>query len=141
MEDEVSLWRIPGGEDGQTQYGEILMTASLGISSFSKNPDAVASLINFWCNDDAFNALYEHEHGIVGNQRILESMDMDPSDRKTVDHLKQVLDTIVPQPQRPPGQTPILAQLDKSWQAYYFGEITLEQAVDQIFAEAEQVLS
>lgn len=137
MKDELTLVRLPGGNG---KYGELLTGAFLGISAKSKHPDMVAKLINMWMNDLAFNQLYENEHGIVQNEKILKEMNMDPGDRITAQNMQEVVKTTTPQASRLPGMAGIFDQIKKSYDEINFGKTSVEKAVDTIFAEAERIM-
>jgi len=137
MDDELTLTRIPGGNG---KFGEVLTGAFLGISSQSKHPDAVAKLINMWLNDQEFNNLYMNEHGIVQNTQILEKLEMSPGDQATTKNMQAVIASTTPQAPRIPGVAGIFTQIETSYQEINFGRKTVEEAVDDIFAEAERIL-
>lgn len=139
VEDNIDLIRLPANPDG-VEYGEIVTGANIGISAHSKHPEAVAELINFWLNDMEFNQIYNNDHGITGNERLLAEWDLPPTTRKVADHLLEVLDTVEPQAQRPPGQTALFSQLSRSHQEVYFKRKSIDDAVEDVFREAERVL-
>lgn len=141
MEDNIDLIRVPTDPNGVNKYGEIIMGANIGISAHSKHPEAVAQLINFWLNDLEFNKLYNNDHGITGNKRLLEEWDLPPTTREVSDHLQDVLATIEPQKQRPPGQTAFFNQLSRSHEEIYFGVKSIDEAVEDVFREAEKILN
>jgi multiple sugar transport system substrate-binding protein len=140
MEDRLNLVRFPSTNG---KHGEIITGAFLGISAHSENPDAVARLINTWMNDLEFNKLYEHEHGIIANKKLLEEMEttMDPADKITTANMLDVLATTEAQPQRVPGMAPINDQLKKSLEEIEYGVKSVEAAVDDIFNAADKALA
>jgi len=137
MDDELTLIRLPG-KNGK--FGEVLTGAFLGISAQSKHPEVVAKLIDMWLNDLEFNQLYNNEHGIVQNTEILEKMEMHPGDRITTKNMQAVIASTTPQAPRFPGVAAIFDQVKKSYEALNFGRITVDQAVDEVFAAAEKIL-
>lgn len=137
MKDQLTLIRMPA-ENGK--FGELLTGAFLGISAKSKNPDVVAKLIDTWSNDLEFIQLYEHEHGIIQNEKILKELKMDPSDQITTKNMQEVIKTTTPQAQRLPGMAGIFDQIKKSYDEVNFGKTSVEKAVDTIFAEAERIM-
>lgn len=142
MDDHLKLYRYPVNVNGPQKYGDIFTGAYLGISKNSKHPEAVAELIDFWINDLEFNRVFNFEQGVSGNRKMNEELGptMDPSDKQVVDHLNAVLRTAPPTEPRPEGIGPVMEQLIKGNTEIAFGVKTIEQVVDEFFAESARLL-
>ncbi len=140
--DTLTLLRIPRMPDGVNEYGEIITGAFLAMSANTEYPDDVAKIINYWINDVEFNKVYNLEHGISGSSVINDALapTMDPSDLLVRENLEEVISTAPatePRPQGFPAIVPLLAQGNE---AIAFGGKSVEEAVDDVFAEAERLL-
>ncbi len=140
--DTLELLRIPRMPEGENEYGEIITGAFLSMSANTEHPEEVAKIIDYWINDVEFNQVYNLEHGISGSSAINEALapTMEPSDLLVLENLQEVIATAPatqPRPQGFPAIVPLLAQANE---AIAFGGKTVEEAVDDVFAEAERLL-
>lgn len=139
MEDDLGLIRVPS-HDGR--FGEVLTGAFIGISAHSKHPEMVAKLIDMWMNDLEFNKLYNNEHGIIINEKLLKEMEpeMHPQDVVTSQNMLDVAQSTEPQPHRVPGMAQIDDLMVKAREEIEYGVKSIEEAVDEVFAEVNRIL-
>lgn len=139
MEDDLGLIRVPS-HDGR--FGEVLTGAFIGISAHSKHPEMVAKLIDMWMNDLEFNKLYNNEHGIIINEKLLKEMEpeMHPQDVVTSQNMLDVAQSTEPQPHRVPGMAQIDDLMVKAREEIEYGVKSIEEAVDEVFAEINRIL-
>ncbi len=143
MEDELGIAPIPRGPKADSPSGDHLGTAWISIYAKSQHVDESAEFINWFINDPEPAKIYAAEHGLPGNKTIAEMIlpTLNPPTRKGVELVKTLADGMLPAPDRPTQS----AQVQKAWtDAYFelaFGRLTLKEAVDRYFDEAERVLT
>ncbi|NOU94029.1 extracellular solute-binding protein [Paenibacillus sp. LMG 31456] len=120
-----------------------LIVASLGISKDSKHPKEAAMLINFFTNDPDAAQIFKGEHGPQASKKMQEVIksSLGLPEEKEYAFVNTMLPTTRPYPTMPAGSTSIQKLLLSSNEAVAFGKKTIEQAVDDFFAQANQILN
>lgn len=140
-EDELEITEIPVVEDGQPY--NFAAGAFMSIASASDHPDAVADLINWFVNDEEVALIYNGEHGPPGSRKVQEVLipNLEPADQKLYAFSDSVSDYVQPQSGGIPESSELNAAMDRIYDQLQFGQITLDEAVDLYFEEADFILN
>lgn len=130
---------------GSAGLGNMFFTSGWGISSNSKNTATAAAFINFWTNNDQAASIFKSDNGAVANSKQLQAqIDDANSSAATKQVLQQyqfILGKNVPQPALPAGYNATFEQsFKREYQNVAFGKMTVAQAVDAFFNEANASL-
>lgn len=143
IEDELSIAPVPRGPKPDSPSGDHLGTAWISIYAKTQHVDESAEFINWFINDPEPAKIYAAEHGLPGNKKIAEMIlpSLNAPTRKGVELVSALADKMMPAPDRPTQS----AQIQSAWtNAYFelaFGRLTLKEAVDQYFDEAQRILT
>ncbi|WP_026699757.1 ABC transporter substrate-binding protein [Salibacterium aidingense] len=141
--DELEILRWPLMEDGEFSGGEQLQIPAIVMSNDSEHKEEAAELINYFVNDLEATEIYAAENGIPGTEPVRENLEpsLQPLDEQAIEHMEKVVDDIPVTTSRPAGSSAVLQAYYRYSESIGYGEISIEDAVDEFFAEAEQALS
>lgn len=142
-DDELDLTSIPQGTTPDAVPYNFAGGAFLAISSQTEHPEAVAELINWFVNDPEVAVIYGGEHGPPGSsamQAVL-TPHLEPADQKLYAFHEEIADTMVPQPEQPANGGEVLTAFERAYQELMFDRMTIEEAVDYFFEEADFILN
>lgn len=141
-EDELEMVDIPDevGEDA-VPYN-FAGGAFMSIYEGSEHKDAVADLINWFVNDPEVAVIYNGEHGPPGSTEMQDVLmpNLDPADQKLYAFYAKVADFLKPQPPQPAQGGEVIAAYMRIYQDVMFGNMSVEEAVDFFFDEADFIL-
>jgi len=130
----------PGGESGMG----LTSSQMFSISSASNHPEAAARFINFFQNDEAANSILLGERGVPIMSHIRDLLEgyADENLTKVYDFvgLAGQLDTGLGNPLESPNNAEIRDQFEFLLEQVIFGQITPEEAAQQTFEFAREVL-
>lgn len=140
MEDELNIVRLPSDPEGEA--GEDIGGVFLSISSKTQHPEEAAEFINYWINDVDAGKMFKDEMGIIQNQRISEIIHplRVPADVKVADYQQRITPYVNVPITPPAGNADVIRLFSLASEAIAFGQQTIEQAVDDFFAESAKVL-
>lgn len=138
--DELGIVSYPMDPNGQKKIP--LIVASLGISAKTKHPKEAAKLINFVVNDPDAANIFKGEHGPQASKKMQEVIKplLGKPEEKEYAFVNEMMPTTKPYPTMPGGSTSVQKLLLSNNEAIAFGKKTIPQAVDEFFAQANQVL-
>ncbi|WP_179107324.1 ABC transporter substrate-binding protein [Sediminibacillus massiliensis] len=141
--DEIKITRYPIMEDGEFKGGEQLQVPAIVMSKNSKVKDEAAKLLNFFVNDLEATEIYSAENGIPGTQPVRDNLQssLHEKDVLAVEHMEKVVEDIPPTTIRPEGAVQVFTAYSRNAEAVAFGQLTVDEAVDAFFKEAEQILA
>jgi multiple sugar transport system substrate-binding protein len=139
--DELGLVSYPMDPKGDKKIP--LIVASLGISQTSKHPTEAALLINFVVNEPEAAKIFKGEHGPQASKKMQEVIKplLGAPEEKEYAFVNEMMPTTKPYPAMPVGSTSVQKLLLSSNEAIAFGKKTIEQSVNEFFAQADQILS
>ncbi len=131
---------LPGGE-----VGEFIEGAYLAISSDSDNPEAAARFISFFTNTEEAAEVFLTEQGpppATEMQELVASLvgDMEARELDGIQRTLAIADEGSPAPFDPPERPEVESAFDDAGEAIQFGQLSIEEAVDRFFDEAEMIL-
>lgn len=139
--DELGIVSYPMDPNGQKKVP--LIVASLGISAKTKHPKEAAMLINFVVDDPDAAKIFLGEHGPQASKKMQEVIK--PSLGKPEEKEYAFVDEMMPStktyPGMPGGSTSVQKLLLSNNESIAFGKKSIQQAVDDFFAQANQILS
>ncbi len=143
MEDLIHLTTIPRGNAPDSLAGDVVGGAYLSIAASTPYVDEAASFINWMVNDPEVARIYNAEHGPVGSSEMQTVINdqLDPADVRLADMMAFVGPTGSAEAPRPAGGTEALSAIARFYDQIAFGQLTVEQAVDQYFDEADFILT
>ena len=139
--------RMQKHPNGPAGAGDDLQTNGMSIGSNCPEEDvpAAAAWINFFLNDEEAAQIYASDNGVVTVDRLREQQRDDPNtlpgQTRNIELLEEILE-FEPEPASYlPGYGALEAAQKRAYESVMFGAQTIEEAVDEYFAEAEQVFS
>jgi len=128
----------PSGPNGS---GNPLYPSGFAIAENCQNVPTAAAFINYFTNDPAAGKVFSADNGAPSNTKVLDAVLADASLAATKKHelelYKQILAAEPPIIVFPPGyQATFEASFTRNYNEAAFGRMTVAQAVDAFFSEA-----
>jgi len=143
MDDAIDLTTIPRSNDPDGLAGDVVGGAYLSMSASTENPQDVAAFINWMINNEAVAKIYNAEHGPPGSSVMQEVIadQLDPADVRLAEMMSYIGSTASPEAPRPANGTEALNAIQLFYDQVAFGQLSVEQAVDSFFDEADFILT
>lgn len=143
IDDELNVLPVPRGVKPGSRSGDHLGTAWLSIYAKTQLVDECARFVNWFVNDEEPAKIYKAEHGLPGNKKIAAMIipTLDPATRAGVELVSSLADGMLPAPERPTQASQVMAAWANAYTELAFGRLTLKEAVDRYFEEAERILT
>lgn len=142
MDDEIKLINMPQIEGSG---GSALTPRGVYFSIYSKSehPEEAAKFMNFVFNDPEVQPVLNAEAGVPGSKKMVEALKpfLDETQQKFVDYISRVSPTISMGVSRPVQSSEIFTLIKTGNEQIAFGVSSIEEAVDEFFAQAEITLS
>jgi multiple sugar transport system substrate-binding protein len=114
----------------------------LSVSTKSKQPDAATKLVNFLITDTEAAKILGTNRGIPATDATLAALDLNEVDQMIVDYEKSVTDLMQPAPPPPPAGAGTIEQTMRDIsEEINFKRLSVDEAVERFFTEAEQALA
>ncbi len=136
--DNVDAVRAPSDADTPGSYLRTAMT--LAVAKTSEHPEAAGLLINFLVNDPEATAILGIERGIPLNPTVIDAATegADETAQEFVRLVESVRENGAPSPVPPvAGAGEVIALFTEYSQRVAFGQLSVDDAVDEFFAAAE----
>ncbi|MFD0682248.1 MULTISPECIES: ABC transporter substrate-binding protein [unclassified Paenibacillus] len=139
--DELGIVSYPMDPKGDKKIP--LIVASLGMYEKTAHPKEAAMLINFVVNDPDAAKIFLGEHGPQASKKMQEVIKplLGKPEEKEYAFVNEMMPSTKPYPTMPGGSTSVQKLLLSNNEAIAFGKKTIPQAVDEFFAQANQILS
>lgn len=139
-EGEIQMVRMPTSPDGET--GEYLEGAFLSISEKSDHPKEAAMFIDFFVNAEEAWELFKVEQGPPGSTEGSEFVKqfLEPAQERAVTFIQEAVQHGRPAPYAPEGVGEVEQAFADNASAISFGQISVEEAVDNFMEIATSVL-
>lgn len=139
--DELNIVSYPWTTNAKQEVPMIV--SGVGISVNSKHPKEAAKLINWLVNDPEAAKIFKGEHGQPPAKPMREIIkpligDAEKKEYKYSDDMQSV---IKPYPAQPAGSASVQKLILAENEAIAFGKTSIEQAVNDFFAQANQILT
>ncbi len=143
IDDELDLVPVPRGVKPGSPSGDHLGTAWISIYAKTKFVNECARFINWFVNDPEPAKIYAAEHGLPGNKTIAAMLmpTLNPATRKGVELVSYLADSMMPAPDRPTQASQVMAAWSNAYTELAFGRLSLKQAVDRYFEDAQRILT
>ncbi len=138
---ELVLQRMPGEADSPGQYLRTAM--NLVVSSQSEHPAEAARLLDFLLNDPAANELLGLNRGFPANASVIEAASADANDNvaAAIAVFESVRENGSPAPvPAPAGSGTVNSLFAEVAQQIQFGQLTIDEAVEQFLSQAASEL-
>lgn len=137
---EYALAPVPS--DNATVSGQYLKPSMLlSVFSGTEEAEASAKLVNFLVNDAEAAKILGVGRGIPATTTALSAVTLSETDQKVVDYEESIAPLISPPPPPPPAGAGSVEQSFRTiHEALSYGEITVDEAVERFFSEAQQAL-
>ncbi|NYI04889.1 ABC transporter substrate-binding protein [Allostreptomyces psammosilenae] len=138
---ELELAPVPTFDPANTgQY--LKPSLMLSASARTEHPAEAAKLIDFLINDVEAGKILGANRGLPATNAQFEAVELEGVDAAVAAYEESVADALQPAPPVPPaGAGSIEALLLRVTEDLSFGEISVDEAVDQFFSEAEDILA
>jgi multiple sugar transport system substrate-binding protein len=136
---ELGLRMYPAGPEGSEPGQFIRPALFISASTDTEYPTESADLINFMLNDLDAAAILRTARGIPASPPVREFLlaDVSEGERKTFEFIDLVADTATQSNVlTPPGGRAVTDLMTQANLAVAFGQLSIEEAVDQFMAEA-----
>lgn len=119
-----------------------LIMSGIGISANSKHPKEAAMLINWIVNDPDAQKIFKGENGPPPSKKMQEIVKpgLDASGKKEYKYDEDMIPVSKAYPAQPAGSTSVQKLILSENEAIAFGKKSIEQAVNDFFAQANQIL-
>jgi multiple sugar transport system substrate-binding protein len=112
------------------------------ISANTKHPEAAATLVNFLINSPESGKIFGTNRGIPASSTALEAADLDPLSTQIKDYEESIADRLGDAPPVPiVGYGSLEEKFRVLGTELNYGTVTVDEAVDQFFAEMDVVLN
>jgi multiple sugar transport system substrate-binding protein len=140
---ELSITRFPLMADGASQGGEQLQVPAILMNKDTEHKEEAAKLINWFVNDLQATEIYAAENGIPGTSAVRDHLaeGLQPMNVQAFEHFDRVVGDIPVTNMRPEGSASILSAYTRHSEAVAFGQVSVEDAVEAFFKEAEGILA
>ncbi|MGP4040830.1 ABC transporter substrate-binding protein [Gracilibacillus sp. D59] len=140
---ELTITRYPVMEDGEFRGGEQLQVPAQVMSKNSEVKEEAAKLLNYFVNDLEATEIYSAENGLPGTKPVRDNLQdsLHPMDQKAIEHMNLVTKDIPPTTIRPEGAVKITELFQSYSEQIAFEQMTIDEAVDAFFEEADSILS
>ncbi|TDE91648.1 carbohydrate ABC transporter substrate-binding protein [Occultella glacieicola] len=126
------------GERGMFQKPSMLLSAG----SNTEHPEAAAAFIDFITNDPAVGAIFGTSRGVPATESARSELSAEGTDAQVIAYEESVADDITESvPTLPEGFGSIEATWLRLAEELGYGQITVDEFVEQWFAEAESALA
>ena len=146
---KLTIGRTPFSTTGPNKYGEILLTTGFAIAKNSKIPDEVAKLVNWFPYSIEGNRIFNADQGFVGVPEVVDMLKAkwqaaEPQKVEFFNHANAIANS---KPAVPPtipwavGAAAVTAAWTRQYDELRYGRKTIDQVVDDFFAEATTLLA
>ena len=106
------------------------------------HPEAAAAFIDFLVNSPEVGAIFGTNRGMPASETQLDGIELDETAQQIIDYEESIADRVGDAPPVPViGYGSVEAKFKALGQELGFGTITVDEAVDQLFAEIDVILS
>ncbi len=143
MDDLIQLTTIPRGTAPDSLAGDVVGGAYISLAAETPYVDEGASFINWMINNPEVAKIYNAEHGPPGSlemQSVIADQ-LDPADVRLSEMMAYIGATASAEAPRPANGTEALSAITRFYDQIAFGQLTVEQAVDMFFDEADFILT
>ncbi|MFC6016863.1 ABC transporter substrate-binding protein [Plantactinospora solaniradicis] len=142
-ETKTPLKLAPVPTDNPGQLGQYLKPAMLlSASSRTKHPEAAARLISFLINDPEVGRIFGGNRGLPATNAQRAAAQLQGPLAEVAAYEKGIADQLTKAPPAPPkGAGTVETAFIRISEELHYGRISVAQAVDRFFAEAEETLS
>lgn len=143
METELGMNPFPHSNNPADPFGYTVDGAYISLSSTTDKLDESAAFLNWFLNDQDVARIYNGEHGPPGNadNAILVREAAEPADQRLADMMAFIAPNAIPQGYQPAGGGEVLATFSRMYTEMAFGQVTLDQAVNNFFDETDFILN
>ncbi|MFY1694184.1 MULTISPECIES: ABC transporter substrate-binding protein [unclassified Solwaraspora] len=137
---EIHLGPLPTDNPGR--LGQYLKPAMLlSASARTEHPEAAAKLISFMINDPEVGRIFGGNRGLPATNAQRDAAELDGPLAAVAAYEETIADQLTQAPPAPPrGAGGIEAAFIRISEELHYGRISVAQAVDQFFTEAEDIL-
>lgn len=136
---DLELMSFPSDNGEPPMYA--IPTGFWSMSSDAEDPALAGQLINFLINDPAAGEELGLNRGMPPSREVLDSLDLSAEEQEMIDYITRVIEQGGEAEQaRPAGAGAFEDVLARAYEGFCFGQLDLDQAVDQFFTEANEAL-
>jgi len=141
MDSEIQLHRMPTMPDGEYKYGDWTSGAYLAISTETEHPEAAARFANFFVNNWDAQDVFDAEHGRPANDMIAARIAerSTPLQQDFLELTANVLNTAPPRLPFSQYRGQIVSAVTQAGEQVAFGDLSVDEAVERFFDEADAI--
>ena len=137
---DIQIRRVPTQAEGEDPQC-LLITTAFGISETAENKQLCAEWINFFCNDERAQKIYNQEVGVVGNLDMQELLAADNQyDQIATEYLNLAAAGADPFVPKAPGVWAIQNEIAATGSSVCDGAMSPEEAADYIISIGTQTI-
>jgi len=148
VQDELGMARYPVADNASVRHAEVAVCSTWAISGQTRKVDEAAHFINFMVNDWDAQKIYDMDIGVPGSTDIQgqlmgllnRSNRIDAMKGREIQMMQDILGSIEPFNGRPASYGAIVIDMQRKLDEVFFGNMTVNQAVDAHFAAAQTLL-
>jgi len=148
VDDELGMARYPVADNATHKNAEVAVCSTWAISGQTRKVDEAAHFINYMVNEWDLQRIYDMDIGVPGSTVIQQRLmsQLVPNNRidimkgREIQLMQDILNTIEPFNGRPASYGSIVIDMQRKLDEVFFGNMTVNQAVDAHFAAAQTLL-
>jgi len=141
-QDDITMLPSPSGSDGEKHM--FARTFQMAGSAHTEHPAAVAALLDFFVNEPEVGRIFGTSKGVPVTQAQRDAMELEPGsvDERVVQYEEDHADDITePAPIPVEGFGALEAEFKRLGEELAYGNVTVDEFVDQWFSMADSQLS
>ncbi len=143
IDTQLGLAPFPHSNNPDDPFGYTVDGAYISLSATTDKVDESAAFLNWFLNDAEVARIFNGEHGPPGNadNALMVREAAEPADQRLADMMAYIAPNAIPQGYQPAGGGEALGAFERYYTELAFGNLTLDEAVDAFFEEADFILN
>lgn len=139
--DELNVFTFPIRKGGV--LGDFIGSTNWVIPEYTKSPTEAAMLCNYLVNDTQAIDLWKIELGPLASKKMMDYIypSLSVADKKLVDYTDKTLPKLLPVVGFPVGSAEVYSGFASMYEKVAFKKLTIDQAINEYFAEATKILT
>lgn len=140
--DQFEINRLPISGDSLQEQAQDTAAAHISINAKTEHPKEAALLVDYLLNDPFYAKTMGIEYGTLGSSEMNEIIKENAGENegKIIDFMEEIDETLIPEELLPVEGSEIVQLYVNACQSVNFGQSSIEQAVDDFFDRANQLL-
>lgn len=141
-EDQFEINRLPVSGESLQEQAQDTAAVHISINAKTEHPEEAALLVNYLLNDPFYAETMGIEYGTLGSSKMNDIIKENAGENgeKIIEFMEEIDETLIPEELLPVEGNEIVELYVNACQSVSFGQSSIEQAVDDFFERANQIL-